>query len=354
MPLSQDLLSRIIAVEWPSGKNMLVLYAQVGQSVSAPGAADPDIAIAYDCPIIGLSEESLEDPIPGSFTRTNYRRPLWEEGRKLEDYAYHEERDEETNSTTYHFIDRARYYVQNGAELVTSADNGTGGIAIPFTMDYTGNSTPDGDFPLFLSPPADLFAVAEAQASVAGLPGFGWLPVLAEELASHDEVTDVTTKVVLKSRLLFIDISKVKAANPDLAELVFDVHITFIGGTAEQEYAGRAIMGSYEKTVMDGENVYTDDDPVDPDFVWPLLEGQPDLLDLGPSDFPNGFPAYLPPNDAVDPPYNRFPFDEPGWFEDRTAQVEEQDKPPVRIRFHINMNDDFSLTSELVYDFEEP
>ena len=351
MPIAQDMLSRIINVSWPGG-NMLALYGFVAKSVSQPSAPDPQIGMTIHCPQLNLDEEDITEAIPGSFTQTDQRRPLWADGRFIEDYAHLTERDTETTEQSFHFLDRGRYGVQRGSTLVTSADNGTGGVAIPFTMDYTGNSSPDGDNPVFLSPPADVFNVAEDQATVAGLEGVGWLPVLLEELAGHDEVTEVTVKVVFKSRWFFIDLGKAKAQIGDDPELVLDLHVVFEGGTAEQSYGFIAQLGSYDKAVMDGNNEFTDGFPVDPARVWPLTEGI-DPLDVGVDDFPNKGPAFFPPNEDGIPADTRFPADEPGYFEIVSGGTGESSKPPRRIRFHINM-EDYSFTHEIIDDFEEP
>lgn len=331
---------------------MLALYGFVGSSASAPSAPDPNIDMTIHSPQLGLVETAADGPIPGSFTQVTERRVQFLEGRTLEDYAFLEERNEQTNSTSYHFLDRGKYGVQRGSELVTSADNGTGGIAIPFIVDYTGDATPDGDLPVFLSPPGDLFFIAEDQATVGGLSGVGWLPVLLEELASHDEVVDVTFKIVSKSRFLFVDVAKFKGANPEATELTIDFHAVFVGGMAEQSYGLIGLCGAYLKKVQDGLNIDTDFQPVPVDKVWPVVSGQ-DPFEAGPGDFPNGAPAYDPPNSGNDPYYPRFPLDEPGWFDLNFAGTGESTKPPARIRFHISMAD-FQVTSEVILDFEEP
>lgn len=340
--LAQDLLTRIYSVNWP-GSLMLVLWAFGAKFSGGPTAPDPDIRIRINAPLLGLSDVDISTMSLTEKTRTTAHKVLFDtEPKRKEDYAYFEEIASETSTSNWTVIERARYHVQNqhSGVVVTFAENEFFGVIIPWTMDYTGNAASDDPHDVFLSPPSDVFALAEARATEAGLPGVGWKPVLNTILASHEETTSVTTKILNKSRYLFLNFAKFKTENPDVPTLVIEIKADWTSGPAKQTYGAGGYVGIYKKDVQDKE-AFTQI-PVDPTDVWPVVTGH-DLFDPGPV---NNSPEFFPPGPNTAGNHIRLP----EASAEEAIATGETTKAPGLVRFTIDM-ETLQITSEQEFLF---
>lgn len=303
MALPQDLLSRIINVKWVGGKMLLL---EVGCIMYDFGTApDPDFFINLSCPELGWSSSSLSGNLT-AFTRADAAKVLFDRGNKRsEDYVYWTEAQSRTFTSTVNIPERIRFvsynYVTN--QLIVSG-TGSGGILIPFTFDYTGDTSPDGPYPLFQSSAENENAIALAQANMLGYPGVSWIARQWEVVRTREETTTVTNKAKNSNRMIFINIDKIKADFPDLPKLEIQVTLGWQTSKPRMIYDFHASAALYNKTAQERE---PDGGPAIPaSNVWPRVTNAPSLVDPNINvSFPNGAPYFNPPNDES--PFDRGP-----------------------------------------------
>jgi hypothetical protein len=345
--LSQDLLSRIVNVNWPGG---LIMMLWVGgfKNASGPAAPAPSLDITIDSNLgwLGWHNKGLADTDLAEKLRGVGLPVLFDtEPFKREMFALTEETDEETTTSSFTVKDIVRYGVinQHTGESIGVCVNPFLGYSIPFTFVFGGASPgfQDGDYPTFQAPPADPFTMSEAAATDCGLSGVGWKPLEQLVLASHEDTGSFTAKAWQQNRLIAINLSKLLGDNPDLETFHIDVHAGFVGGDAEQSFGLFANLGIYKKTEQDP--VVSPPDP----GGWPLVSGVP--IQVGGSlESSNGSQAYFPPGSGPD----RDPVNDNAFVAEALASGEGI-SPPGKIRFTVNLSgDEPVLTADVILDFE--
>lgn len=365
MPLQQSEDQRIINVQWPGGK-YLMLYVQGAAAVSGaqPSAGtDPTVNITVRSAFpwfnwtgdgknmlsgVGLAEKTSTPPgIP-----TTDPVPLFNVSpNKFHAFPSVVETRERTSTATFHILDSGTYGL---IDRITGATvdvgfNPFGEQRIPFTVSWDGSGGVD-----YTAPPnaGSLWStnLALAIAIDCGLGGFNWDINLRSELTSHDETASYTSKNFTGTRMLFIAFDALKnaarAANQKV--VTFDVEWSrpgAIGG--KSTYEGYLWVARYLKVFGFK--------------TWPLVDPSEytveDLIN-GDVDFFAGGPAFFPPN-LGHPEVERFPdpADFTGAFEDFTTGETRRPSGYVRVTltFKTDPEDPLDIdkieTANIVYAF---